>query len=95
MDITKCLTISTMHISLETEEKLLEEEYKNNMFLTVYRKSNFGFWIYVPCDKDEFHTDNVPKDLRGCMDLAHENDCRWLCLDCDGEDVDCLQKYDW
>ena len=29
------------------------------------------------------------------IELARQNGCRWLCLDCDGEIVPELPTYDW
>lgn len=52
MNITKMLTISTAHITRETEKKLRVESYSNNMCLSVYDKEGYGYWIYIdPYDK--------------------------------------------
>ena len=92
MEISKILTISTAHITEETA-RLLDLEPKNNdMWLTVYNKSNFGWFMYVHKDLDDR---NIPDDLRKCLEFAKENDCDWLCLDCDADIVDGLDEYEW
>lgn len=90
MDITRILTISTAHITEETDKKLQDNSEFNLMALSVYKKEDYGYWIYVdsPCD-------DVPEDLKQCLELALKYDCQWLCLDCDGEEVPELPTYDW
>jgi len=92
MEITKMLTISTAHITKETADLLNIEPDNDNMQLSVYNKADFGWFIYVNIDLDNR---NIPDDLRRCLDLAKDNDCNWLCLDCDGEVVDGLDVYEW
>lgn len=93
MEISKMLTISTVHITKETND-LLESEADKNItigFPEVYGKENYGYFIHVPEDLEEY--EEVPRDLLKCMLLAQKNDCEWLCLDCDGEVVDELETY--
>ena len=95
MDITKVLTISTAHITEETDRKLQDKSEVNNMCISVYDKAEYGYWIYIdPYDRLMCH-ENIPEDLLNCIKLARQNDCRWLCLDCDGEEVSELPTYDW
>lgn len=98
MDITRCLTISTAHVSKETIS-LLEKECKSQDILPViaYKKGDYGFWVYCPDDMMEYFGggENVPNDLWECMLVAYEHDCRWLCLDRDGEVVEKLLVYEW
>ena len=90
MDITRVLTISTAHITEETNNKLQDNGEFNFMALSVYKKGDYGYWIYVdlPCT-------DIPKDLKQCLELALKHDCQWLCLDCDGEEVQELPTYNW
>lgn len=49
MDITKVLTISTVHITGETDRKLQDESEVNNMYISVYDKAEqeyFGQYRY-------------------------------------------------
>ena len=41
MDITKVLTISTAHITEETDRKLQDESEVNNMCISVYDKAEY------------------------------------------------------
>lgn len=65
--------------------------------LSIYDKEEFGWWIYVPQNMIEFYKggEDIPEDLWSCMLLAWENNCTWLCLDCDGQEVDELEMYEW
>ena len=95
MDITKVLTISTAHITEETDRKLQDESEVNNMCISVYDKSDYGYWIYIDPYDRLMCNENIPADLLNCIKLARRNDCQWLCLDCDGEVVPELPTYDW
>ena len=93
LDITKCLTISTYHITEDTALKLEREVLEDKMGLVIYKKDEFGFFVHCP---DQI-TDglNIPEDLRDCILLAQKHDCFWLCLDRDGEVVDGLDVQIW
>lgn len=92
LEICKMLTLSMEHIS-EKSIQLLENEPKNNiLWLTVYPKDEFGFWIHVPDYFDEEEHD-LPEDIFRCMELAHRNGCTWLCLDVDGEVAEELEVF--
>lgn len=93
LDITRCLTIATSHITEETDAKLCEPNWCGTMGLSVYDKEDYGYWIW--CDIDTETIARLPEDLRACIKLAKENNCDWLCLDCDGCEVDGLPTYVW
>ena len=93
MEISRMLTISTAHITESTAKEL--ENFGPPIpdwlcWLSVYTKSDYGWWIFV--DDSEPTT---PSDLAACLRLARRHNCEWLCLDCDGEIVDELPTYDW
>lgn len=92
MEITKMLTISTAHITEETARLLELEPDNDNMQLIVYNKADFGWFIYV---NEYLENRDIPDDLRKCLELAKENDCKWLCLECDTDVVDGLDEYEW
>lgn len=101
LKIERCLTISICHISVETAQKI-EERYDSMVYegihkLSIYNKEEYGWWIYVPWDLIETYNDgkDIPEDLWACMLLALENNCTWLCLDEDGQEVDELEMFDW
>lgn len=93
LEISKVLTMSTAHISETTRNLLDAEPEANNMGLCVYEKSTYGWFIYVGKNNIE-HAMNIPSDLQACIDLAQQNECDILCLDCDAETVDGLPEYD-
>ena len=98
MAISKILTISTAHISKETAQ-LLESANANwvedeaNIILAVYKKSDYGWFIFV--DPFCFDDRNIPNDLLKVIKFTKDNNCEWLCLDSDGEVLDCLDVYEW
>ena len=96
MEIDRIITISSAHVSRETYEWLTEEADKQDAQIpvVVYAKSAYGFFIYIPKDIRSKHKD-IPADLLDCVLFADRNDCRWLCLDRDGEMSDDLITYNW
>lgn len=92
MEISKMLTISTAHITMETARELNIESNTNNMQLSVYKKSDYGWFIYV---NDDLDNRTIPDDLLKCLEFAKDLGCEWLCLDCDGEVLEYLYTYEW
>ena len=92
LEISKMLTLSTAHITKDTNRLLANEPYADGIQLSVFTKADFGYFIYV---NDNLENRNIPGDLKVCLELAKENGCKWLCLDCDGDTVEGLEEYDW
>ena len=95
-DIAKLITISSRHIEENVSYILDAEPNTNKMGLSVYPKSDYGWFIYIPehlSDKENRH--NIPKSLSDCIDFTIANKCEWLCIDCDGPEYDDLPKYNW
>lgn len=93
MDIEKILTISTAHITEETNIILQNAEF-NNLCLSVYQKECYGYWIYIG-KSAKIYREVIPEDLLDCIEFARQNDCQWLCLDCDAKETSELPTYDW
>ena len=93
MDIVKMLTISTAHITKRTADML--DAIDTPFDVCIYDKGTaldkYG-WFLTDWTLQE---ETRPEDLRACCKFAERNDCAWLCLDCDGEVVDCLPTYEW
>ena len=88
------LTLSTVHITCATAELLDAEAIRNKMpGLVVYRKEDYGWFVYFPALEEEDRA-HIPADLLDCIDLAVANHCEVLCLDGDGPICD-LPEYDW
>lgn len=96
---------STVHISNETISILKNQYEKEKVDLVIYDKISpgefmglkeilYGWFIHIPEDED-LEDLRIPEDLRECCKFAKENDCVWLCLDCDGMIVSELPTYDW
>lgn len=100
MEITKMITLSTCHITEETAMLLSDAcIYKKDFSLVLYSKrwldDYSGWFIYIPeeleMDPDTYK--DVPYDLMKCLLFAKDLGCELLCLDCDGEALDYLHKY--
>lgn len=89
--ITKCLELSTAHITESTANLIKKEPNKNNLTLSVFPLSVFGYLINVT---PTFNT-AIPKDLNDCINLAKENNCEWIMFDSDIDPIDDLPKYEW
>ena len=103
MDISKMLTVSTVHITKETAKFIHNVCKDNNLSrLIVYDKSakysdcteRYGWFIYCNVDLQDLQ---VPEDLLQVMCFARYNHCDWLCLDRDSEVVASkyLDVYEW
>lgn len=92
LDIAKILTLSTAHIKPETATMLDNEPNTDNLNLSVYNKARYGWFIYVDSVIDDT-LDHLPEDLKDCIAFAKEQECEWLCLDADGEEIEELNTY--
>lgn len=99
LEIERMLTISSAHVSQNTRE-LLDEVIDDTCCVPmppVYEKSGYGW--FVACDPDTDNEalgeawDDYPVDLVAAMRLAKEQGCFWLCIDCDGPEVDELKPF--
>lgn len=92
MEFTKMLTLSTGHIQ-ESTAKFLDNEERQD--LVVYQKETYGWFIYLKTEHIQEELKRIPEELAKLIVLAKENDCSWLCLDCDGEVEEELPSFDW
>jgi hypothetical protein len=98
MEIEKMLTVSVAHITQETAKRLDAATNETSgvvEYLVAYRKNDYGWFVYADEDYVRQFKRDIPADLYALMMLAAKNDCTWLCLDCDGDEVDGLPTYDW
>lgn len=89
MEIYKMMLMSTGHITKKTAELLTN----NEVGIVVYEKDEYGWFIVVSDWQD--NVELIPDDLKDCLSFAEENECEWLCLDCDGKEYDSLPIYKW
>ena len=95
MEISKMVTVSTCHISEETNNMLADKN--NSLPISVYDKTDYGWFIYMPADKDNDADvlKALPTDLAVLFMFARYNEVDVICLDCDGEEIDGLPIYNW
>lgn len=99
-EIDQMLTISSVHVSQSTRE-LLDEVIDDTCCVPmppVYEKSGYGWFVACLPDYDNeslrVTLEDYPADLAAAMRLAKEHGCIWLCIDCDGPEVDELEKFE-
>ena len=97
-EISQMLTISSVHVSQDTRE-LLDQTVDDECCVPmppVYEKSGYGWFVACLPDYDNeslgVTLEDYPADLAAAMRLAKEHGCIWLCIDCDGPEVDELKK---
>lgn len=84
LEIRQFLTLSTAHLTPKTR-KLLDDIAADkvcNDHLVVYPKSEYGWFVYPY----EYHKSNdMPNDLKQCLQVACNNQCTLICFDRDAE----------
>lgn len=86
------LTLSTAHLSPETRQKLKDNPETDELCVTVYPKSGFGWYVYFN-GLPKNTIDNLPEDILACVRVAQNAGCTVLCFDCDAEPVPYLSAY--
>ena len=95
LDIQKILTVSTIHISENTSNLLNIESDQNTLGICVYKKAEFGWFIVIDENTVSTAKDNkLPLDLANLILFAYDTSCKWLCIDCDGDEIPYLTKYE-
>ena len=84
------LTLSTAHIK-KTTNNWLENEPECFSPLVAYKKDEYDWFVCVLTEECK----QMPDDLTNILNLAKENNCDWICLDCDGGILEGLPVYDW
>lgn len=92
MEITKMLTLSNCHIQGSTADFLNNEKRSE---LVVYPKLDYGWFIYVDSEYIEDELQHIPEELANLIRIAKEQECTWLCLDCDGLIEEGLPTFNW
>jgi hypothetical protein len=94
--IQKIITLSTEHIKQETGEFLNEESsFQKEPSITVYKKDEFGWFVYITVPKLAEDNHKIPEDLDKCIQYAIKHECMVLCFDCDEPPVYGLPIYKW
>ncbi len=95
-EINKIFTCSTGHITKEDADLLRASD---DIPSAHYE---FGDFIPVPSDEDLYKdllarcsSDGYSKEFIRLLEIAKENDCVYLQLDCDGETYEDLPEFSW
>lgn len=82
MEISKMWTLSTAHITKETDKWLTEQSKEPTVGLCVYEKAG-GHFICVP-SYFGWHEMDTPEDIDPIFATAIAENFDWICLDSDG-----------
>ncbi len=93
MYIFKGLDLNVTHILPSTERWIREN--MNNLDFPIYITENgYGYIVWVYSCNDEEVLQEIPDDLRTCIQYAIEKDCRIINLDAGGEFCEDLPRYE-
>lgn len=100
LEVSKMLTISTAHVTEDICERLAaraDYDPRYNIPFVVYRKDEFGYFIYITKDtlEDALKEGSCPEVLLDVVKFAVKHGCELLCLDRDGPTVPELKTYEW
>ena len=93
MEIARMWTLSTAHISRETDKWLIGQVKEPTEGLCVYKKTG-GYFVYVPDDFD-YEEMNLPEDIETIIAFAIGCGVHWICLDSDGPIENGFKTYEW
>jgi len=88
-EIRKFLTLSTGHVTKETQQILDGSTPKN--WPVFGFGGEYGWVIYA---HDE-HDLEIPPDLWGLCEYARSKGCDYIMLDADADLIDDLPQYEW
>ena len=93
MEISRMWTLSTAHITKETDRWLTEQSKEPTVGLSVYEKTG-GHFVYVPNDLD-YEEMNLPEDIETIIAFAIGCEINLICLDSDGPIEKMFLTYKW
>lgn len=92
-EINKEIVFSSCHITEQDDYRLSNLLF---MSLSIY-EYEYGHRIYVGVENlvDGDEKILLSDSFWNLYQIAIDNDCKWLLIDCDGQVFDHLQKFDW
>jgi hypothetical protein len=94
LEINQELVISTAHLRESTFAALCSGNPKYAPYIS-FDRYDYGVRIYIELAEKLTVSNYIPLELFRCMQLAHDNDCKWLVLDQDGDVVPQLNIWEW
>lgn len=87
----KMLDASTAHLSPQTRQRLEHFDLEGVLF---YPKGPWGWFVNVPTREDGLVVgEEVPADLKACIEFAQTLEKEWIMFDCDGNVMQDLPTY--
>src|SRR2546428_10155927 len=87
----KVLDVPTAHLSPQTRQRLEAFDVEGVLF---YPKGPWGWFVNVPSREDGLVVgEEVPTDLKACIQFAQTLEKEWIMFDCDGTVMQDLPKF--
>lgn len=95
MEIEKHLVLSTAHIRFKTSQ-LLERWASDPAELQplIVARTWYG-WFVSTVEVEGEEAALIPEELAALQLYGREQDCRFLLLDCDGDEIEGLAIFPW
>jgi len=93
-EIRRFLVLSTSHIREETAKRL-DLTPATAWPCAGGPYGSYGWFLYAHDENAGVGEDRIPDDLFAVMTWVRTQGCDYLLLDCDGEEVDELPRYEW
>jgi len=90
-EISKCLEVSTAHIS-EKDRDLLNE---NDTFGLVVHQYEYGYLIFTQVNRNNLSKEGFSNAFINLITEAVEGGCDWIRLDSINPIYDNLETFDW
>jgi hypothetical protein len=95
LEIERILTISTGHLTETTRLMLDHPKARNSLGRGPTASSEFGWVFWAELLEDiPFLEELMPKDLLEVLKFTEQQDCAYVRLDADGDQVEGLEYYD-
>lgn len=93
-DLRHFLVISTSHVGEDTARRL------DNMSVEDWPclggpYGQYGWFLYAHDENAGVGKDRIPDDLFAVMMWVRSQGCDYLLLDCDGDEIAELPRFDW
>jgi hypothetical protein len=84
--------VSTAHLTSKTRQQLETFDLEGVLY---YPKGPWGWFVNVPAREDGLVVgDEVPADLKFCIEFAQSQEKDWIMFDCDGSIVPDLPTFE-
>ena len=88
----KCLCVSTRHITKE-DENILNQKAKDNNTMIAERETGYFVKLFEHADDNVYS--QLSEAFNSVLEYAHVHGYRMVEFDCDAQEYEVFQKFDW